>query len=555
MKAKKLISLISTEINSHYSISKNIYSFKNEKSQRINLIAITVAIIVSIISIIPLYSQILRSYYTVFKTINSPESLLTMASMLSGIIGIIVGMLTITGNLFLSKKNNLLLTLPITQNEIIISKLSTAYLDQIIISTIIILPTFIYYGINEKANIFFYISMIIVYLLSQIFAISLITIVSMITSGIFIKSKNKEFYILIVSFLIIISLFFISYIINQDINSKLISPQDLSNMSKYSESINQGISLYYPPVILISKIFSDNINIIWLFLYILLNISLLYLSILISKPFYFKFLKSNKGHSISNKKYKNSSLKKENSKTIALFKREWNNFMRTPSFSVNGFANILVFPIMLILFTLVFKNSDDQDIKMIQDLIKNAGNYILPIGTILAALSASINGISYSIFSREGTSFGELKIIPASTMQIINSKLIHINIFSSVPIIIVTILISYIGSFSFIKILMMFITSFSIVTTLNLIQMIVDTINPNLKWDNPQKAMKGNLNGLFAMLIVFGYCALLSFIGATILKNLSPTLLTIISLILNISISIFLYKLLLNKTQKLLSKD
>jgi ABC-2 type transport system permease protein len=85
--------------------------------------------------------------------------------------------------------------------------------------------------------------------------------------------------------------------------------------------------------------------------------------------------------------------------------------------------------------------------------------------------------------------------------------------------------------------------------------MIVDTINPNLKWDNPQKAMKGNLNGLFAMLIVFGYCALLSFIGATILKNLSPNLLTIISLILNISISIFLYKLLLNKTQKLLSKD
>ncbi len=41
--------------------------------------------------------------------------------------------------------------------------------------------------------------------------------------------------------------------------------------------------------------------------------------------------------------------------------------------------------------------------------------------------------------------------------------------------------------------------------------MLIDAFKPTFDWDNPQKAMKQNANGLFSILVIFGILILLGF--------------------------------------------
>ena len=79
MKAKKLISLILTEINNHYGISKAKFYVKNDKKQMIIFYVIIVSIAITLISIIPLYKMFMENMLISYAMLGIKEMFISSA--------------------------------------------------------------------------------------------------------------------------------------------------------------------------------------------------------------------------------------------------------------------------------------------------------------------------------------------------------------------------------------------------------------------------------------------------------------------------------------------
>jgi ABC-2 type transport system permease protein len=76
-----------------------------------------------------------------------------------------------------------------------------------------------------------------------------------------------------------------------------------------------------------------------------------------------------------------------------------------------------------------------------------------------------------------------------------------------------------------------------------------------LEWDNPQKAMKQNLNVLFSILITFGYVAGMAALGYFSRDYIQPWLMSLLLFLVSLAGSFFMWKIAVYKTRRLLSGD
>jgi len=201
VKAKKLISLISIELNQHFKISKTKYDLKNKKSDAFTFIFILAALVFSAVSLIPLYIDFMQNSLVSYASLNLKELFLSNAIMISGFFGLFLGLFILISEFFFSKDMRVLISLPYKPQEVIFSKLFLVIFDQMIISLVILLPALIFYGIRTNANWYYYIYAIIIFLFSQVFALTLLTIFILPISRIFKSQKNKDFMIFFASIL------------------------------------------------------------------------------------------------------------------------------------------------------------------------------------------------------------------------------------------------------------------------------------------------------------------------------------------------------------------
>jgi ABC-2 type transport system permease protein len=181
--------------------------------------------------------------------------------------------------------------------------------------------------------------------------------------------------------------------------------------------------------------------------------------------------------------------------------------------------------------------------------------YFIPIATLIGILSGGINGLASSIFSREGKYLPELKIVPVKSQTVLTIKLLHVSTISFIGPLIGTIAIGVILNASVFEIILAFIISALTITFLNIIQFIIDAVRPMLEWDNPQKAMKQNLNVLFSILITFGYVAGMAATGYFTRDYIQPWLMSLLLFLVSLAGSYFMWKIAVYKTRKLLSGD
>jgi ABC-2 type transport system permease protein len=90
---------------------------------------------------------------------------------------------------------------------------------------------------------------------------------------------------------------------------------------------------------------------------------------------------------------------------------------------------------------------------------------------------------------------------------------------------------------------------------LNIIQMIIDASKPYLNWDNPQKAMKQNINGGLAVLLVFGVVGVVGFLIYKLVPLFDQYIILIILNLIFLLFSFLLWRYLKRKTVQLLSRE
>ena len=361
------------------------------------------------------------------------------------LIGSVFTSLNKVRNVFYKRKDSeVLLHLPVNNEEIIFSKIIFTYLYSVLINFVISVPLLFSYGVSRgiEDNIYpaFYVLSILYPLLISIFSSGLTLILLPLYNKIYNFLKNKALLQVILGSLLVICLCFIyQYVLDLFIN--LINDSKVDSIVSMDFINNlHNVTPYLFPVSGLVNVAINRIN-AFNHLAIALGISLgiILIGFIISSLSYTKFLKNEIS---SNKKIEPKKITKLTSLTKTLLKKEFILIFRNSNY-VFSYTSLLIMQPFLAFVVISSLNGilyENMEMLLIYfpELI-NGLNILL-----LLLFSSIISSASLDSYSREDKNLMIVKYLPISPLKQSYIKLIMPLIFSSASLLITNlILISF----------------------------------------------------------------------------------------------------------------
>lgn len=495
----------------------NNSKFKSERRKK-TLKGLIIGII--IIYILFYVYFIANSLMPSFVLINKPLYLLALLFSICSLYIFFANLFKIKNILFDFKDYDLLMSLPIKRSMIIISKMVSLYITNLLCTLIIMIPGYIaYIRYASLPNHFLFFLLLLAIPIVPILASSVFgIIVSWLTS--FFKNKKIGSYIVYLS--IIILVFFGMYKIN-----------GLDEMAIVNNSINivDNFNKYY----ILTNIFItllEGFNLISLFAFIIIPLGLFVLFII--------FI--NKGYLVLREKLLKQNVKSDyilkrytiNRPLISLYKKEIKRYISSPLYVINtSFGCIIV--ILLIMSILIFNDNVISRFEKITNLNEIIKNNIFMILSLICVVSSTTN----SSISLEGKSLWIMKMLPVSTNNIFISK-IMVNLTILIPTIIIAS--TFFGIYlhlPFIEFLFLFLImlAYSLFASINGI--IINLIFPKLDYDSEIRVIKQSMSVFISILV--GVIVVVLPFNILIINTWSIILITSIILLVDLILAIVLY--------------
>ncbi len=276
----------------------------------------------------------------------------------------------------------------------------------------------------------------------------------------------------------------------------------------------------------------------------------------IGKLWYFKGAIGNSESGSKQKKLTELSHRnmKQTNKVIAYLKKEWRLLLRTPAFATNCIGSTVIFPILLLFMTMF-----NQDQKVMFSMISSIQSdssfvyYVIMFGLGSGLFIGSVNMVSATAVSREGSNYIVMKYLPISYRDQIHAKLLLGIILGIIGNLLTVIALMCALSFDWYYYIILFLCMCISTILSNEICIIVDMYKPKLVWEQEASAVKQNFSSFFATMIMLGLCACLIFI-AIIIPNEYLILTSLCFLVLCTIASILGYWLSGNLAQHAINK-
>ena len=476
--------------------------------------------------------------YIIGKPLHSSNLTYVMLSIfifMVSIITVIEGIYKSQGILFEAKDNDLLFSLPIPKSKILFVRIFKLLLFQYLYNLMFLLPAFIIYIYLEHPSINFYIISFIMTILIPIIPTVISSIVGYIIKLISSKSKSKKIMQTILSSIICLGIFFLSFNINNFIESIAIK----------ANSINDMITkIYYPVGAYITLI--DKFDILVFIKLLLINIIPFILFILLGSRYYFKIISSSKENITRKNKNKKEEFK-VNSPIKALTIKELRRYFSSPVYMFNTIFGLLL--ILVITIILCIKGNNFMDTLLNIEGI-NINISFSTIYYILVLFSCSMTSITSSSISLEGRTINITKSLPISTKDILKSKIIYPYIIELPFILISEILFFIVFKVNIIDIVSIFGMSIILVTLTSIIGTLINLKYPKMNASSDTEVVKQSISSMISVFIGMGILIISAIFILYFYDSMNIYLLLSIHIFILLISMIVLYYILMNKGTK-----
>lgn len=423
------------------------------------------------------------SMIKIFLAMNKPEYLLVIFMLLCTSYLLIVNIYKGPQTIFKFKDYDLLLSLPITKKAIIISKLATLYLYNMVFQVIILIPVLIVYLEHVKTTELFYLLYFLSFILIPIIPIVIATLLGTLINYSASKFKYRSLINILGSIVLVGIMLFLNYkltIIKMD--DLVLGQVNIIDRLKY----------FYPIIYLYLKCMAD-LSIISFCLMLLLTAGVLGMFLLII----------NRYHDIINQaitgERKNEFLTvkvKQRSVFNTLYGRELKKYFSSPVYVLNTAIGLIML-VGLVLALVLFGLQPIEKYLKIPDL-----NSVIQQGLpFIITLFCTMSCTTHCAISLEGKNFWIIRSLPISFRQVIGAK-IMLNISLCIPVIIIcgTIL-NLVLDLSLAIRFLLYITPIVAVVLISYVGIILDLLFLKLDWDNEVIIIKQRIPALVAILI------------------------------------------------------
>ncbi len=337
----------------------------------------------------------------------------------------------VISTLYTCKDNEMLICLPVTPNQLFISKIILIYLKELAVNVMFWLPVFLVIGNLGGFGASYYLSIPIVLLLLPVLPLVIGSFISIPIMQ-FIKFLKKHVVLTIILLLLLVSVLLWGYIslVGNFVENFDVTNKHLETGMKLNKSLKKiGSKIYVLFQIALAMLSFSK----WFYfpIFIAICLAIMAITVTIIRPFYFKIAMSSTENT-TKKKYKKKDFKNRSVFTSLIFK-EIAHVFRSPSEVFEYFLFTLLMPFIVFSYDklLMSITVNQAGINMI------AGSHLMVVA-ILAMLS---NLVSSSTISRDGSNFYTSKIVPVNYYTQMFAKLTFNAIFT-ISAIVVTAIIS-----------------------------------------------------------------------------------------------------------------
>lgn len=500
-----------------------------------------------------LLKPVLDLYYT-YALLDMELAYLAMGLMLFAFTVLVLVFPYILSKIYLSKDVETMLSLPLTAKEILLSKLVGLSLTSLIYALFLAFPFIIKYGLAQGQGLLYYIyGFLGVFLvaLGFISILGLIVIVFMLWAGKLPRFRGAvQFISMIVAMVMSLGL---NYYIQSQASQ---SPGELmEKIALGSRGLLEAILPAFPNVrwLLLAMEESRSLRGFAYFVLLLVASSLLaYLVAWFAAPLMVKGVLSSK--IVSNKKIKRPKSNHSSSVAMHIFKKEFSDIIRTPLYAFNTLSGGIILPIALLMPVFAQTNISISEIRKFSSYLLfvplsklKLNLLVLLIGILLGMVLGSMGNPLSSSFSREGKHIWLMKSLPISVKDQLLGRMLLGLVFQIIIIAPLFALLVFLMKPPIDLLISLFVGNCLSSVIVGLLGLTVDSIRPKLVWDNPQEAMKQNLNIMISMFSSWAFVGLIAFIvyklsdRIDLLAHLGSIAVFIVGLLILISFSLFIY--------------
>lgn len=504
--------LTAVSLRNVYGISAMLYDSKKKK-RTFKKVILFVAVIICLVPAYAMYVYFTFLMYDSYAMLNQTSAYLAQFLSLGAVVILVFGISYILSYFYLSKDLDTLLSLPIKPSNIVLSKILTITVSEYMFVLPLMLPPIIKYGISQGCNVIYYLESVIAIALLPIIVLGILAIIMIILmrgASLKIKKDKIQLITLFLTLAIVIAY--------QFLNMKFSSAMQYDNpaqviayyLQNSNAMLNNITKIFFPAVFASNALinYNDISTVYYLFIYILSCGVIVFLCSAVGKIFYIQsILKSSFSNKSKNqKKTIDFSI---NSPYMAIFKNDIRLMLRTPIYLFNTVGVMIILPLMILIMSFASGVNKQIDLTAL-------GQYKDLSILILAAAYTMFIGftpILSTTFSREGQCFWITKTMPVSYNDQINARLLSHIILSVILIVACSISVIAVTGLNIFSLLAALLLGLIASMPTAYISLIIDTKRPLLVWDNPQRAVKQNMNVVISMLICMAYIIILGAVG------------------------------------------
>jgi|GEM_PF-748639 len=436
--------------------------------------------------------QLANAVYQGFEPLGMPELTITVLYLGASLMVLLLSFSALINLFYYSKNTGFLLTLPITENTIILSRLSVQYIYSWIMSMALVLPALITFFSRGH--------MTLIGLVGGVLAVFLVPMIPLLVSallvmafmgalGRFLNRRIVTVFVNIMLFVVIIGLQIV--VTRQSMESDFLVKLFLSG-----NGLLYYLGLQFPPSIWATQMVNGSISALLYF--VVLNMALIVAVNFLIRPMVRQSLRQyNQGETkVITKRadYGGSSVRR------ALVRRNLLIVVKTPAF----FLNFMILALLPFLMVGVNMLNGAGSLAEIQGMItKLAQPQVRPLLTLIAGgvlmMPALMGTLSATAITREGKYFWQSKSLPISAREDIQARLISCAYIIALSIMVTLPLLLWILPLGISDILWAFVLIIPAIYAMLTIDMIIDISKPILNWTSPTQAIKNNLNILVAL--------------------------------------------------------
>lgn len=518
---RKFFSLLKLQINAQYGFSNALYNIKHDKKAFWKGVGIGIAILLALGEVIGIYTFLMYQLYSGAAMINAPQMILTMAAICSGLIVLIFGIFYIIGTLFLARDTEFLASLPLSQGSVFMTKFAMVLLGEYPFAFFLMLPPVIIYGIGTQKGVIYYILAIICTLLLPFLPLVISAFLALLLMNIVSRSKRRDMITIIGS--IIMMVLFIGG--QNYLMSRMPENQEdfLMALLQSSDAIIEFMGRAFPPSIWITKVLSSGgVDSAWNLLFLVAATIAAFLAVYLLASFIYQRgataqLETRSAPGKTKLTYRRSS------QVFTIFKNELLIILRTPIYALNSLVVVFMAPLLLAIPFFGGNFSNDSDLQFIFQFLGNNDSQaiLMLVSAGIITLLVMINPAVSTTFSREGKNIWVLKTIPVKPVVQVYGKLLAGYSISFVATLVTIVIAIFLFKINVLTAIMILILCSLALVPVSSIGLYIDLIRPKLQWNNPQEAIKQNMNAMLAMLI--GFLAVSVFVIAGFLVTILIT--------------------------------